>query len=494
VSTDVEIDLTSVATMLSASIPNTLTSGTDNLNVPATQTILAPVEIPVIITTYVTKQVTQQVTKTISSVCKKAGFLSFIIFACDTTHLVNEIVNVMTAVPTTVMQKVNQLTNVKGPINVVETHNVYFDSLSLSMNGSELTVQVTADYDIDVKTEASIVKVGTASCGIGEAKPQVQLTQPIMVHWGTDGLLLLDKEPWSLSWTKPCNLTFADLNLESVLQATNMEGTIDQKLDAVIKAMPSQIDVSKSFDSAWKILLQPQSIADELWLSAHPTFASISNPTGTGQQLHLVAELGADPLVTYGKKPEADKEPRPPFLHDVAPGHFSVNIEGTATYDDLASALDKALGNEDKTIGGHRFKVTHFRVYPSGTSVVVAAEMVKPFRATIYLFGEPIYDPTSQLVSLRNVDFTEQTKNVLVKSADWILHAQFQADIQTHAQYPVSSYLAVATKKLNNFQGSLDNATFTINAPNVLVTDIYTADKGIRVRVNVQGNAAVSVR
>jgi hypothetical protein len=495
VTADVQVNLTPVAQTLSASIPKALSSGTDNLNVSANQTVLSPIEVPVTISTNVTKQVVQQVSKRVSGLCQKSGILGKLaFFACDTTQLVNQAVNVTTSVPSTVMQKVNKLTNIKGPINVVETHNVYFDSLALSMNGNQLNVQLSADFDIDVKADASIVKVGVARCGIGEDKPQVQLAQPIAVSWGTDGLLLLNKEQWSLSWTKPCNLTFADVNLEQVLQLTNMENTIDQKIDAAIKAMPAQIDVSNSFNSAWNILLKPQPIADHLWLSVQPTSISVSNPTGTGQQLQLIAGLDADPLITYGKEPQADKTTRPQVRHNVGPGHFSLNIEGTVSYDDLASVLNSKLGNMDRVIDGHHFRMSNFHVYPSGTSVVLAVDVTKPFRGTIYLSGEPIYDPTTQVVSLRNLDFTAQTKNFLIKSADWILHANLQSEIQGRAQYPVSPYLAEATKKLANYKYSSANVDLTINAPDVQVSDIYTADKGVFVRVNVQGQASVSVQ
>jgi hypothetical protein len=490
----VSVNLQSVSDTLMKSLPTNLDSSTEKANVPANITVMVPAEITVDVVTFVPQQVNKLVPKSVASTCKKAGILKWIFFPCQVTQMVQVTETIMNRVVTPTVQKIDKATAVKSPLNVDLTHNVYLDRISLTAEGNQLVARAQISYDIAVKADAAIVKVGLTSCGVGEAKPEITITEPMHVHWSVDGKLAIDKEPSTLDWTRPCNLTFADIDLKTVLRITGIQHKLDDQIESALSKIPPQMDLNTALDSLWSSLETPRPLAKDVWLSVKPAGATISDPSGEAQTLAFSAQLFVHPLVTYGVKPVPEHETRPPFEHTEAPEAFSIELEGTADFKDVEKALNSAFAGKDQELSGHTVRVTDFNVFASGSNVVIGVGIQKPFHARLFLFGMPTFNKDSNIFTFTGLDYTLETKNFLLKVADWVLHSTFQDDIRAKAQFPASSYLAEAKAKLNNYQDTIGHVSFSVQAHDVSVENTFLTETGIHVRTQIKGKASALVQ
>jgi hypothetical protein len=55
--------------------------------------------------------------------------------------------------------------------------------------------------------------------------------------------------------------------------------------------------------------------------------------------------------------------------------------------------------------------------------------------------GSPVYNSADDILTFRNLHFTLETKNLLAKVADWLLHSKFEQMLQEKAQIKFSQSL-----------------------------------------------------
>jgi Domain of unknown function (DUF4403) len=506
VSVSIAVDLGGVQTALSAGLPKLMDSGSETINVPANIMITTPMDITVDVVSYVPHQIQKMVPKQVSKVCQKK-ILKVILFPCTAVEMINVTETVMDKVVTPVKKAIDKATAVKSPVNVDLKRDIYLDSLSFAVQGNQLVVKATVGYDIDVKADAKIVKVGLTSCGIGDPRPELTLTDAIHVHWSDNGKLMLDKEPWTIEWTKPCNLTFADISLQSVLRISGLQHQIDDAIDQAMSKIPAQIDLATMFDGAFRFLDEPKQLIPQVWLVAAPTGADISDPYGEGQTLQLGAEVLAHPVISYGDEPKVTLEAPPQLIHTKIPDEFTVELEGAASFDSIDRLLTSKYVGAEQQVMGHTVAVSAIKSYASGSFVVVAVTVKKPFRATLYLTGTPTFDSSAKVMNITGLDYTAETNAFLLKAADWLLHSTFKDALQSVVtkslvDRSLAPYFADATAALTNFQKTVEgtyggvhgSATLAIHAPTLSVENIFLSADAIHARVLVHGKASVTVQ
>jgi Domain of unknown function (DUF4403) len=68
----------------------------------------------------------------------------------------------------------------------------------------------------------------------------------------------------------------------------------------------------------------------------------------------------------------------------------------------------------------------------------------------VYLTGIPAYDRSANTLYLRDLDYTIETKQVLIKAADWLLHTGLQESLSKRATWPMTARIDAAKDLLSN--------------------------------------------
>jgi hypothetical protein len=80
-------------------------------------------------------------------------------------------------------------------------------------------------------------------------------------------------------------------------------------------------------------------------------------------------------------------------------------------------------------------------LYGSGENLVIKAGLTGSITGTVYLKGKPYFDTTSQSVVLQNLDYDLDTKNKLVKTANWLAKGKFVQKMQEAFKIPLEQQM-----------------------------------------------------
>ncbi len=181
---------------------------------------------------------------------------------------------------------------------------------------------------------------------------------------------------------------------------------------------------------AWDSLQKPVQLNNGWQLFIRPQTVSLTPVAEDGETVRVIAGLVARPVLVSGGVAPAP-QPLPSFSVSSAPTHsgFHVALRTELSFTELGNELTKRLKRRSFSREGNTVVVDGVRAYGSGNSVVVAADVSGSLQGTVYLSGRPDYDPDTRSLTLAGVDYTIETTQVLVKTADWLRHSGLRENL-----------------------------------------------------------------
>jgi hypothetical protein len=153
------------------------------------------------------------------------------------------------------------------------------------------------------------------------------------------------------------------------------------------------------------------------------------------------------------------------------------------------------MGGREYPANGKTVIVEKVRLYGSGASVVMAISVKGTVKGTIYLTGMPSYDSSTRTLSVQNPEYTVETKQVLVRAADWLLHSGMRDRIAERATWPIGDRIdaekEILSRALNrdlNEHVNISGKIYDLRPVSVGVTA-----NAIRVVLVADGTVEVSV-
>lgn len=288
----------------------------------------------------------------------------------------------------------------------------------------------------------------------------------------------------------------------------NIKFKVESELDKSLKLSAQEIDrnVDKGFDlrstvlTMWKQLHEPV-LVDSLtqtWLKTTPVeffMAPIKSSTNS-----LKLNLGIKTYIESftGKKPDYVVNPTLPDLKTGAlPGNtFAINLSSFITFKEATNIANRSMAGQTYKMGRKQVQLDSLRLYGIDNRLAAAASISKALTGVVYLSGLPEYSLEQSKLAMRQVDFDVNTKNVLVKSAAWMLEGVFTKKIEQNMVFEMTQQLdSIKTEinqKLNNY--SYQNLFYLKGQVDKIdVQGIYIEPEGIRVTVAARGSANIIV-
>jgi hypothetical protein len=231
-----------------------------------------------------------------------------------------------------------------------------------------------------------------------------------------------------------------------------------------------------------------------VWITANPQSLAIGQINGKGKNVKVIVEVVASPELTMGQHPTNEAGPFPAITHTPRDPAIHVTTLGTVTYDEAQKKCAmKVVGRKFRYPLG-RIVVTDVKIYGSENDAVVAVCLRRPFRGTIYLSGKPVYDPDSNDLSVPDLDYTLATRDVLINTADWILHTTFQHDLASACRFNASSTLSDLKKKYGKLSFKLGKiAIVNTSLGDVKPLGIFLDREAFNIVVTLNGQADVQI-
>lgn len=338
-----------------------------------------------------------------------------------------------------------------------------------------------------------------ASCGYNEPARRVDVVTTIATQWNPNWKL--DVTPTTgFDFLDQCTVTFLGINVtDKVRQAARPHA--DAVNDRVRSLLGQRADFAAQAQQLWSQLNAPIDLGQGAWLNVNPAQVRVSALNGQGSRISLSMGLSARPTVILSNAPPA---PTPVALPLLASGgqadRFHVVLDTTAPYAATAERVDKALiGRVVDLPMGKQVRIVDTELFGAGNLVIVAVTVQGAAKGTVYLAGTPLFlgvapNGDHEVIVVENFDFTLETKNVLLKTANWLAHRKFVDEIKSHLRFPVSRQLSQLRSQLNAaLNRQVGPGTMSGGVEALRVIGVYTYPDRLQVRGVADGTARITI-
>lgn len=329
--------------------------------------------------------------------------------------------------------------------------NVARSPLQIRAEGSRLTTSVVAEYEAAACVRSKLTPWGgyacpqVASCGIGEPRPRIEATMVSELSWSPDWYLVSNSK---IRLEAPTRCLVTQFNVDITGRVLD---AVKARLDVAVEALDARIgsvsNMKAAIEQLWDRASRAIPLSSGLHLLLRPSEVRVSPLVGSGLTVRTTVGITARPMLVAGANPAVDRMPLPPLVVRQEPASgFSVFIDGVLPMAEASARLrDPSTGllGRSMTVDGHEVTIADLEVEGRNGWLIVRAKVqgrIGVFRrvaADLILVGLPKYDPATRLLTVEDLDFSVETKNLLVRGYEWLRHESLRALIRTRAKFDV---------------------------------------------------------
>lgn len=298
------------------------------------------------------------------------------------------------------------------------------------------------------------------------------------------------------------------LSLDNILSDLGFEGSRDRIGGSVRRFLKKQAlknetrlvqnkFVRQQLDRVWSSVQKPILLENGLSLHLNPEALSVSTLSDQEENITLVLGIRARPRITAAG---AAFVPRALPEISIAPPPqergFHISLESELPFEQLSREMTDQLKGTILSGKDGTVTIEKVRVYGSGRSLVAAVDVKGSANGTVYLYGTPVYDPATRSLALRDADYTLETREVLSRSADWLLHTGMQEKLVRRAVWSIGDKIDAARESMSS---ALNKQVYDQVRISGRITDLRPVSvgltlTGIRAVLQADGNVDVKVQ
>ena len=299
-----------------------------------------------------------------------------------------------------------------------------------------------------------------------------------------------------------------DIPLESQIEEPLKE-QVDLIAKDIDKAIKDAIDLKAIGKEAWSMAQEPMLMdsATNAWLYINPEAVYVTPLELKYGKAKF--DLGISTYVsnTFGEpKKEVKPTPLKPLkIVKSIPDNFSIVLSAIATYDGIREIMQSQFVNQTFSQEDQEITITDMDIIGSADKVIIKVSVdgsvkkgifKKKVKGDLYLEGTPFYDSTDMSIKISNLDYTLETRDVLLKTAKWLSDKKIQQMLAENLIFPIGDQITEAKKmiekELKNVEVN-EYATITGSIKNLTPQGIYLTPKAIQVVVLADGKVSMRV-
>ena len=270
--------------------------------------------------------------------------------------------------------------------------------------------------------------------------------------------------------------------------------------DAIDEQLKDNFDLRQTMSDAWKQLQTPIEISSEYktWLSVNPQQIMLTPISTKEKAIALTISILAQPNLEIGEKPQlTTTSVLPAFkFQEVKEEDFQIRLIADIPYEEAEALAIQNIKGEEYNSDKYSVMVEDISLYGQNEKLVVETLLSGSYDGNIYLTGEPFYSKLRNKVDIKDLKFTLNTKNFLLKSAAWLLKSNLRKKIRENVNFYVD-YNLEEIRKMTQQQLERYEITSGIvlkgNLDDLSITDAYLTPKGIRVKLGLNGQVNVGM-
>lgn len=380
-------------------------------------------------------------------------------------------------------------------------------------DGDRMKVKAVKAADVKIAVESSSVSyrvpVGVwmqYNLGVGTAEARGSLELNLKTNftvgpdWKLSTVTSLEGHTWR---EKPrLNVGGVSVPIEGIanLMIRRSTATVGKSIDDAVAA---NFKLEEYIADAWRVMFKPYEVSPEYktWLMVNPRDIGMTPIKVTNGQLASTVLVRSEPSLKFGDQPaDAPLLQLPPFsyryLNETAETGFQIYLDAVLPYREAEAITQQNLRGQRFEQGNKYVVVEDVELYGQGSNIVVNLLLSGSYRGRIYLVGEPAFDPVRNRIEVSKLDFTFDTKNILIRSAGWLAKGTLQKKLQESMDYLLDYNLQDAQRQMQEQLRDYELSPGIRMAGNLAELNLYNAyltPEGIKVVMSIKGDLGVSV-
>ncbi len=365
------------------------------------------------------------------------------------------------------------------------------DYISLAVSGRDLQYRVPMSLWFRYKAGFAYL-TGTAEIAI-----QFRTLFDIGADWQLHTQTVIENYEWLRKPRLQVGAIQIPIGFIGDMVVNNSRNTITTTIDRLAK---EQVNLRAQVEEAWKRMFEPELLSPEYraWLLINPETIAITPLQYTPQFIEATILISSRPRLHVGRTPQTRTPlPLPPRQFSDSPQKdFSIYLHAEVPYQEAERIAREQLNGETFSSGNRTVTVQDVELYGKGNTLIVHTRLSGSFNGSVYLEGQPYYNPLRNSIDIKDLRFTVDTQNFLHKTAAWLLKSNLKRALQDNMDflldYNLKELEAELQKQLRHYpiapgihlEGQLSQ---------LQIHNAYMAPEGIRVQVGLRGQVEVFV-
>jgi len=372
-------------------------------------------------------------------------------------------------------------------------------NFSVFVNNDEITYRVP--LRIWSKFTWKVEKFGLSVSDDYEATGVIALVYKTKIVIDNNWKLQSKTTSSGYTWIETPKINIVGVNIPVKMLADFALSRTETMITAQIdKTLAESFKLDNYVSALWNDIQKPMQMDTtyNLWIKIVPREILLSPFTSYPGKLKIPLAFTGIVESTIGTEPLQETPVPLPLLKktNLQPGNFNINLGADITFEQISKVAAEQLVGQTFKEGRKSITVKDISMYSSEGRAVMAMDVTGSVKGRIFLTGNMVYNKDSLTLSVAEPEFDIKTRNVLVKSANWLLHGMILKKITPYLTYNVAedlegfrSDIDAMLKKYSLYEGvSLEGALDTIS-----VTDLILVPGAVRLQANLRGNVKIKV-
>ena len=335
-------------------------------------------------------------------------------------------------------------------------------------------------------------------CGYGNDPPKrLRLIARSRLSWTDHWTVKSDTAFDPPEFRDTCRLAGMNVDITPILQSI-VESRLPSLAAAIDAKVKERSESRQRAQKVWSNLHQPRELGPERWLMLNPKSVQVSPIASNGQIIQSSVNLILQPELRMGAMPSIQEQPLPPLrLAPASLEGFHLVVPIVADYALINRRMqERLIGQEFQPPIGDSIRITAAQLYGSGGNLIVELGVTGGMNGKLYATGKPSYDSETRTLRFQGFDYTTDTRNVVVHSADSLFHQDFLEQIEPETRIDLSDRIEALRSRLASLLTRevepglwLEGTVSKLDA-----LGIYPVPGGVEVQVVADGVLQLSAR
>lgn len=229
---------------------------------------------------------------------------------------------------------------------------------------------------------------------------------------------------------------------------TTIEKSIDDALRGSLNFQPYVLDALEKISSPLLVNQQYETWFKITPISLHVTEAKLKNEAisfDMGMMSTMETLIGKNQSNTFRKDKISLKQ-----VSKIT-DHFTASLMVVSPYLHASQLITKNFEGQEFASGSKKVRVQQVALWHKDGKMIIALGLSGSINGTIYLTGVPSYDEEKSEVYFDQLDYVLDTKNALMKTANWLAQGVILKKIKEHTRYSIKSDIEKAKQQMEQY-------------------------------------------